>query len=84
MYVVSIYNSSMKLSFILATLYSIYLIKYHKMYSTTYDSLVDDFPHLKYCLPAAMIAALVCHTAFTPFELSWSFSIWLEAIAIMP
>jgi len=54
------------------------------MYSTTYDSLVDDFPHLKYCLPAAMIAALVCHTAFTPFELSWSFSIWLEAIAIMP
>lgn len=27
---------------------------------------------------------LLFHSDFTPFDLSWSFSIWLEALAIIP
>lgn len=84
MYVVSYYNTSMKVAFIVATIYSIYLIKYHKHYSMVYDPLADDFPHWKYCVPAALILTLIFHTAFSPFEFSWSFSIWLEAISILP
>ena len=32
----------------------------------------------------ALILTLLVHTEFTLFEISWSFSIWLEAIAIIP
>lgn len=28
--------------------------------------------------------ALLIHTSWEPFELIWSFSLWLEAFAIMP
>jgi len=35
-------------------------------------------------LPAAGVLAILIHTKFALFELSWSFSIWLEALAILP
>ncbi len=38
---------------------------------------------MSYSLAAALLA-LLFHTRFTFFEMSWSFSIWLEAIAILP
>lgn len=28
--------------------------------------------------------ALLVHTDLAPFELGWSYSIWLEALAIIP
>ena len=33
---------------------------------------------------AALILALLIHPKWTLFEISWSFSIWLEALAIIP
>ena len=33
---------------------------------------------------AAFVLALLIHPEFTLFEISWSFSIWLEALAIIP
>lgn len=32
----------------------------------------------------ALILTILIHTAITPFELSWSYSIWLESLAILP
>ena len=32
----------------------------------------------------AAVLALLIHTEFTLWELTWSFSLWLEAVAIMP
>lgn len=31
-----------------------------------------------------VVAALLFNYAYTPFELTWSFSIWLESVAILP
>ncbi len=84
MYFVSWYNTIMKIAFISSTIYTVYLIKYKKPYSTTYEADKDDFGHFKYLLPLAGILALFIHTSWEPFELIWSFSIWLEAFAIMP
>lgn len=33
---------------------------------------------------AALVFTLVVHTEFTPWEMIWSFSLWLESVAIMP
>jgi len=95
MYVVSYYNTAMKISFIAATIYIIYLMKYKKPYCMvfylflliifkSYDRLGDDFPHILYLVPAAAILTLLIHTKFELFEMSWSFSIWLEALSILP
>ena len=76
----------MKFAFIGSTIFCIYLIKYHKVYKHTYDAEnADNFPHFKYCLPIAAVLTLFIHTNFwNVFELMWSYSIWLEAIAIFP
>ena len=84
MYFVSWYNTIMKIAFIAGTIYTAYLIKYKKPYCTTYEPLKDDFEHFKYLLPLAGILTLIIHASWEPFELVWSFSIWLEAFAIMP
>ena len=95
MYVVSYYNSMMKLSFIGATIYIIYLMKFSKptcivnstclnFYNNqSYDRLSDDVPHY-YVIPVALFLTAIIHTKFSFFEMAWSFSIWLEALAIIP
>ena len=44
----------------------------------------DDFEHYKYLLPLAGILTILIHTSWEVFEMTWSYSIWLEAFAIMP
>jgi ER lumen protein retaining receptor len=43
----------------------------------------DDFPHV-YLIPFALVMALLIHTAFEWWELTWSFSLWLESVAVFP
>jgi hypothetical protein len=62
----------------------------------TYDQLGDDFPHFKALIPAAMVLTLICNTTYQTkdhspftnfkwwFELQWSLSLWLEALAFIP
>ena len=84
MYFVSFYNTFMKIGFISATLYTLFMIRWKKPYSGTYEPDKDNFPHFMYLLPLAGILALIIHQEFSPFELVWAYSIWLEAFAIMP
>ena len=37
-----------------------------------------------YLLPLAGLLTLLMHTKFQLFEMAWSYSVWLEALAIMP
>ena len=83
-YFVSLYNTCMKLFFIASTAFLIYLMRYKKPFSSTYDSLGDSFPHLMYLLPAASVLALIIHVGDSWWELSWSFTLWLEALAFIP
>ena len=72
-YFVSFYNTFMKVFFIGATLYTIFLLRRIKPYCAvslsshlqTYDSRVDDFKHYRYIYPGVFIATLILHTKFS-------------------
>ena len=84
MYFISIYNTMMKIFFISTTGLIIYLMRYKKPFCTTYDALGDQFPHLKILLPAAAVLTAICHSGTSYWEICWSYSLWLEALAFIP
>jgi ER lumen protein retaining receptor len=49
----------------------------------THDASLDTF-RLTYLVPPVVVLALLFNYAYTPFELTWAFSIWLESVAILP
>jgi ER lumen protein retaining receptor len=84
MYFVSVYNTVMKLFFISSTVLIIYLMRVKKPFKMTYDSIGDSFPHLMVLLPAAFVLTCIVPTGWTAWEFTWSYSLWLEALAFIP
>jgi len=83
----SVYNSAMKVLYIAATSYIIYMIRCKEPFKSKYDASQDSFLHLKYgVLPCAILAAftMAAKMSFDPIEALWTFSIFLESIAIVP
>lgn len=79
----SLYNSIMKVVFIALSVAIVYVMKYEKPYNKTYDAAQDFFNPLFLIVPAFVLALLV-NEEFTFFEVLWTFSIYLEAVAIIP
>ena len=52
-------------------------------YKPTNDANLDTF-RVQYLLGAAAVLAVVFPYAYTPWEILWAFSIWLESVAILP
>ena len=73
----------MKIIFISLTAYTIYLMKYKKPYNLSLDREADSFPHY-FLYGAALLAAIIIHKSLNPVEFLWSFSVWLESLAILP
>ena len=71
----------MKMIFISASAYTIYLMK--NEYRPTHDPNIDTFKS-RYLLCGAAALAIIFPYKFTPSELLWTFSIWLESVAILP
>ena len=44
----------------------------------------DDFPHLKVLLPAALVLTCIVQSGWSAWELTWSYSLWLESLAFIP
>lgn len=80
---VSLYNTSMKLIFIATSLAIIYYMRFHKVVKQTWDRQEDTFRVLFIVVPCALLA-LALPNARTAIEMLWSFSIYLEAVAILP
>lgn len=78
---ISAYNSVMKLFFISSSLFTVYLM-YFK-FRATYDSNHDTFRVEFLVVPVGGLAFLVNHD-FSPLEILWTFSIYLESVAILP
>jgi len=78
---VSLYNTSMKIIFIAATVTTVYLILIK--FKATYDGNHDTFRVEFLVVPVAGLAVLVNHE-LSPMEVLWTFSIYLEAVAILP
>mmetsp|Transcript_256 Transcript_256/g.822 ORF Transcript_256/g.822 Transcript_256/m.822 type:complete len:216 (+) Transcript_256:216-863(+) len=80
---ISLYNTVMKLIFISSTFTIIYYMRKHKVVSQTYDKEHDTFRVAFLIGPCAVLALLINHE-FSFTELLWTFSIYLEAVAILP
>jgi len=84
---ISWYNTIMKILYICSTGYIVYMIRYKEPYRSKYDVSQDSFLHVKLgmapCMGLAMLTMLF-QWSFDLFDLLWVFSIYLEAIAILP
>ena len=84
MYFISIYNTTMKILFIGASAFIIFLMRFSPNFKNTYDRANGDFfPHI-YLVVFAIIMTLVIHKNWTLWGLTWSFSLWLESVAVLP
>ncbi|XP_062227349.1 ER lumen protein-retaining receptor-like [Phragmites australis] len=80
---ISMYNTVMKLIFLGSSFLIVWYMRCHKMVRRSYDKDHDTFRHQFLVLPC-LILALLIHEKFTFRELMWTFSIYLEAVAILP
>ncbi|KAI4520489.1 ER lumen protein retaining receptor-domain-containing protein [Schizophyllum commune] len=78
---ISFYNTVMKIFFIASSCYILYLMKFR--FRPTQDPSLDTF-RVEYLVGPCAVLALIFNYAFTPSEILWSFSIFLEAVAILP
>ncbi|KAH8103269.1 ER lumen protein retaining receptor-domain-containing protein [Cristinia sonorae] len=78
---VSLYNTVMKIFFISSSCYILYLMKYK--FRPTHDPSIDTF-RIDYLLAPCAVLALLFNYGFRPSEILWSFSIFLESVAILP
>ena len=80
----------MKIIYIGSTASIIYTIKFKEPIKTTYDKSQDSFLHWIFAVAPCAALAIITHLAgsgfkeFSVMELLWTFSIYLEAIAILP
>ncbi|KAF5837994.1 KDEL receptor A [Dunaliella salina] len=79
---VSLYNTLMKLVFLIATFSIVYLMRYDKVIRVTYDRESDTFRHVFLVVPCLLLAVIFHNDGL--LEILWAFSIFLEAVAILP
>mmetsp|Transcript_3946 Transcript_3946/g.4332 ORF Transcript_3946/g.4332 Transcript_3946/m.4332 type:complete len:221 (+) Transcript_3946:143-805(+) len=82
----SLYNTMMKILYISSTSYIIYMIRYMEPFKTTYDKAHDSFLHWQFAvLPCAVLGIITnILQGFSIIDMFWTFSIYLEALAIVP
>ncbi|CAB3367532.1 ER lumen protein-retaining receptor [Cloeon dipterum] len=78
---ISLYNSVMKVVFLAASYATIYLM--YVKFKATYDHNHDTFRIEFLVVPAVALALLINHD-FQVVEILWTFSIYLESVAILP
>ncbi|KAG5474297.1 hypothetical protein LSCM1_03077 [Leishmania martiniquensis] len=83
---IGLYNTTMKIFFITSTLHICYLMRFKSPWKATYDRENDTF-RIRYLIVPCVVLAIVFHG--TPrrniiVELCWTFSQYLEAVAILP
>ncbi|CCH61806.1 hypothetical protein TBLA_0F02670 [Henningerozyma blattae CBS 6284] len=83
---ISFYNTIMKVFFIASSIYIVILLqKSKKTNPISYkEMLLTDSFKIQYLLLGSCGMAFFFHHSFTPIALLWSFSIWLESVAILP
>ncbi|KAI3382258.1 hypothetical protein SNEBB_011440 [Seison nebaliae] len=78
---ISVYNTTMKIFYLLSSWGIVYLmyLKFRATYDSNHDTLRIEF----LLIPSAVLAILINHE-FVFVEILWTFSIYLEAVAILP
>ncbi|EMP27022.1 ER lumen protein retaining receptor 3 [Chelonia mydas] len=78
---ISVYNTVMKVIFLVCAYITVYMIyvKFQKTFDREHDSFRLEF----LLVPVTGLSFLENHS-FTPLEILWTFSIYLESVAILP
>ncbi|KAF2671570.1 er lumen protein-like protein retaining receptor [Microthyrium microscopicum] len=77
----SLYNTCFKIIFLSSSGYVIYLML--NDYKPTHDPNQDTFK-VEYLLAGSALLAILFPYKYTVAEVLWTFSIWLESVAILP
>lgn len=83
---ISLYNTAMKIFLILSTCHICYLMMFRAPWKSTYDAVNDTF-RLHFLIVPCIVLALVFHSSTRKglvLNVFWSFSQYLEAVAILP
>jgi len=80
----SMYNTVLKILFLSCTYYIIYLCYKDPTISQTYDVDKKDTFKIEYLMAPSAVLAVLTAVDWTPLEILWTFSIYLEAVAILP
>ncbi|KAF3435963.1 hypothetical protein FNV43_RR23055 [Rhamnella rubrinervis] len=80
---ISLYNTVMKFIFLGSSFSIVWYMRSHKIVRRSYDKDQDTFRHIFLILPC-LVLALIIHEKFTFKEVMWAFSLYLEAVAILP
>ena len=82
---VSVYNTTMKIFFLATSYHICYLMRYKSPWKATYDRENDSFRIRYLIIPCAVLAVIFHrHTMHEGFEVLWTFSEYLEAVAVLP
>lgn len=74
----------MKVIFITCSMLIVYTMRMGVPHKDTYNKEDDAFPYAYLIAPAAILGVLVNQDHSSVFEMFWAFSIYLEAVAILP
>ncbi|KAF2264294.1 ER lumen protein retaining receptor [Lojkania enalia] len=77
----NLYLTVFKIFFIGSSAYTVYLML--NDYKPTHDPNLDTFK-VQYLLGGSAVLAILFPAKYTFYEISWTFSIWLESVAILP
>ena len=80
---ISLYNTLMKIFFIMTSCSIVWFMHCHRVVRQTYDREQDTFRVVFLLIPCFLLAILI-NNDFTVVEVLWTFSIYLEAVAILP
>ncbi|CDR97371.1 ER lumen protein retaining receptor, putative [Babesia bigemina] len=83
-YYISLYNTVFKVLFLLTTAYTVYLIRFSAPIAQTYNRKMDRFPYEKYLLGPVFVLAVFTTNRYRVLDIMWTYSIWLESVAILP
>ncbi|CAN0210709.1 ER lumen protein-retaining receptor 1 [Petromyzon marinus] len=78
---ISLYNTTMKVIYIGCSYATVWMI--YSKFKATYDSNHDTFRVEFLVLPVALLSLVVNHD-YSVVEILWTFSIYLESVAILP
>ncbi|KAK7369156.1 hypothetical protein VNO80_11190 [Phaseolus coccineus] len=80
---ISVYNTFMKVVFIASSLAIVWCMRFHAVVRRSYDRELDTFRYF-FLVGASFALALIWHEKFSVQEVFRAFSIYLEAVAILP
>jgi len=80
----SMYNWVLKVLFIGASSAIVYFLRFGKPQQATYNAELDAFPIQYLVGPCALLGLIINQDHSSAFEMVWAFSIYLEAVAILP